>query len=155
MAQLACATGQYNGAKDSLTLFDSLDVEVIFEGGHGFFTNLTRTKDFEVSDNIFSGAVLNKNAVQKFPKLTDRILWHLGEEFLILTHPNFRSAADRLAAWKNSKGIMTRVVNVNDGIGSGPDTKEQIDAYIELKVEENDRFRMMPHPIEFEMYYSV
>jgi glutamine synthetase len=34
-------------------------------------------------------------------------------------------------------------------------TNDQIDAYIELKVEEIDRFRMMPHPIEFDMYYSV
>jgi glutamine synthetase len=34
-------------------------------------------------------------------------------------------------------------------------TDDQIDAYIELKVEEIDRFRMMPHPIEFDMYYSV
>jgi glutamine synthetase len=33
-------------------------------------------------------------------------------------------------------------------------TDDQIDAYIELKVEEIDRFRMMPHPIEFDMYYS-
>jgi glutamine synthetase len=34
-------------------------------------------------------------------------------------------------------------------------TNDQIDAYIELKQEEIDRFRMMPHPIEFDMYYSV
>ncbi len=34
-------------------------------------------------------------------------------------------------------------------------TDDQIDAYIELKIEEIDRFRMMPHPIEFDMYYSV
>jgi glutamine synthetase len=33
-------------------------------------------------------------------------------------------------------------------------TNDQIEAYIELKVEEIDRFRMMPHPIEFDMYYS-
>ena len=34
-------------------------------------------------------------------------------------------------------------------------TDDQIDSYIDLKVEEIDRFRMMPHPIEFDMYYSV
>jgi glutamine synthetase len=32
---------------------------------------------------------------------------------------------------------------------------DQIDAYIALKKEEADRFRMMPHPIEFDMYYSL
>ncbi len=31
---------------------------------------------------------------------------------------------------------------------------DQIDAYIALKMEESDRFRMMPHPIEFDLYYS-
>jgi glutamine synthetase len=30
-----------------------------------------------------------------------------------------------------------------------------IDAYIELKMIEVDRFRMAPHPIEFDMYYSL
>jgi glutamine synthetase len=30
-----------------------------------------------------------------------------------------------------------------------------IDAYIELKMEEVRRFEMTPHPVEFELYYSV
>jgi glutamine synthetase len=34
-------------------------------------------------------------------------------------------------------------------------TDEQIDAYIELKKEECDRYDMTPHPVEFDMYYSV
>jgi glutamine synthetase len=33
-------------------------------------------------------------------------------------------------------------------------TNEQIDAYIELKLKEVDRYEQMPHPIEFEMYYN-
>ena len=32
---------------------------------------------------------------------------------------------------------------------------DQIDAYIELKMEEVLAFEMTPHPIEFQMYYSV
>ena len=31
---------------------------------------------------------------------------------------------------------------------------DQIDAYIELKMEENMRYEMTPHPIEYDMYYS-
>ncbi len=31
----------------------------------------------------------------------------------------------------------------------------QIDAYIELKMEENMRYEMTPHPVEYDMYYSV
>ena len=32
---------------------------------------------------------------------------------------------------------------------------DMIDAYIELKMGENMRYEMAPHPIEYEMYYSV
>ena len=34
-------------------------------------------------------------------------------------------------------------------------TKDQIEAYIELKMEEVIRFEHTPHPVEFDMYYSV
>ncbi|WMQ74100.1 MAG: Glutamine synthetase [Sodalis sp.] len=34
-------------------------------------------------------------------------------------------------------------------------TDDTIDAYIALRTEENDRVRMIPHPVEFELYYSV
>ena len=30
-----------------------------------------------------------------------------------------------------------------------------IDAYIELKMTEVERFEMTPHPVEFDMYYSL
>lgn len=33
-------------------------------------------------------------------------------------------------------------------------SKDTIEAYIELKMEEVERYEMMPHPVEFEMYYS-
>ena len=33
-------------------------------------------------------------------------------------------------------------------------TNEQIDAYIDLKLKEVERYEHMPHPIEFEMYYN-
>ncbi len=34
-------------------------------------------------------------------------------------------------------------------------TKDMIDAYVELKMEEVTAYETMPHPIEFQMYYSV
>ena len=34
-------------------------------------------------------------------------------------------------------------------------TKDQIEAYIELKEEENQRYEMMPRPVEYDMYYSL
>jgi glutamine synthetase len=32
---------------------------------------------------------------------------------------------------------------------------DQIDAYVDLKMEENIRYEHTPHPVEFDMYYSV
>ena len=34
-------------------------------------------------------------------------------------------------------------------------TDDMINGYIELKMEEVNRFRMTTHPIEFDMYYSL
>jgi glutamine synthetase len=34
-------------------------------------------------------------------------------------------------------------------------TKDLIDAYIALKKQDVDRIRMAPHPLEFELYYSL
>jgi len=34
-------------------------------------------------------------------------------------------------------------------------SNDMIDAYIELKMEEVNTFRMTTHPIEFQMYYSL
>ena len=34
-------------------------------------------------------------------------------------------------------------------------TEDQIDGFIELKMEEVERFELMPHPVEYDMYYSI
>ena len=34
-------------------------------------------------------------------------------------------------------------------------TKDQIDSYLDLKREEQDRYRMTPHPVEYDLYYSA
>ena len=34
-------------------------------------------------------------------------------------------------------------------------TDSMLDAYIELKMSEVNKLRIQPHPVEFEMYYSL
>lgn len=130
MSQLAIATGQYNPKTQELTLFESVEFEVGYEGGNGTFITSAALSPFE-NDNVFANPVINLDAVTRYYDPNIRRLYCGGEEFLILTHPDFRQAADRLAQWKSDKGIATMVATVNDGNGIGPDTKEEIDAFIE------------------------
>jgi glutamine synthetase len=64
------------------------------------------------------------------------------------------------------KGIPTVCASLREALGEldanreflkkgGVFTDDQIDAYIELKMDEVIRFEHAPHPIEFDMYYSV
>ena len=138
IAQGECATGQYNPVSDTLQTFSSIHVEVAFEGGNGKFLTSRSQSPFESTPQLYTQSVLN-HAVLNEHILEIAPLGHcFGEELLILTHPNFREAADELAAWKEEKGIMTSVFNVNDGAGSGPDTNEQIDDFIEDRYDECD-----------------
>ena len=65
---------------------------------------------------------LNKNLVTELgcaPPLTGIDLSLLGERFIIVTHPNFKAAADTLAVHKRALGISTRVVTTAE-ITGGP-----------------------------------
>lgn len=56
------------------------------------------------------------------------------------------SLEDALAELDNDREFLTR---------GGVFTDDSIDAYIELLRSDIQRVRMTPHPLEFEMYYSV
>ena len=49
------------------------------------------------------------------------------------------------------------IASDHEPAGGRPDvfTDDMIDAYIELRMEEVIRFEQTPHPVEFDMYYSV
>ncbi len=132
IAQVECATGRYNPVNDELRLLQSFDIDITFEGGNGKFLTNKELSPFEKKTESVIGSIINKEVVGKYVELLPffpNICW--GEELMILTHPNFRPAADKLAQWKNQKGIVTNVFNVNDGAGPGPDTNDQIDDFIE------------------------
>ncbi|WP_119391503.1 type I glutamate--ammonia ligase [Taklimakanibacter lacteus] len=63
------------------------------------------------------------------------------------------------------KGIPTVCGSLREALASldkdreflkkgGVFSDDQIDSFIELKMEENMKYEMMPHPVEFDMYYS-
>ncbi len=56
------------------------------------------------------------------------------------------SLREALASLDADRGFLKAGGVMND---------DMIDAYIELRMEENMRYEMTPHPIEYDMYYSV
>jgi len=124
------AAGQYFPLGNKLVLFDNVKFEVEFKGGDGAFLSEAMLNPFESNADIFTEAVLNKNIIKNYvigkPNLTLS-----GEEFLILTHPDFNDAAIALRDWKREKGIWTNVIQCGTGSGiTGRTTKEEIDAWI-------------------------
>jgi len=130
IVQVQCVAGQYNPVTDELRLFDSVQFDVQFHGGDGTFVTSQSLSAFEKSSHAAMNAVLNSAAVGRYVKFIDpSVFTCLGEELLILTHPNFRSAADTLATWKRTKGISTTVINVGSGTTYG--TADAIDRLIQ------------------------
>jgi hypothetical protein len=131
VAELACAAGQYNPARDTLNLFSSVDIQVSFVGGTGNFVTEAALNPFDHTLEMAEGLVMNSDILGSFVGQTGEPAEINGEELLILTHPDFRQAADRLAEWKMEKWIISSVFEVNDGAGPGPDNAGDIDDFIE------------------------
>lgn len=127
VGQVSCAAGRYQPSSKVLELFSSLSFALEFRGGTGSFLTTRALEPFEPRLSSFVAQMLNSSAVASnlravlFPPLCS------GAELVVLTHPSFRAAADRLATWKRAKGIPTAVFNVNDGQGPGPDSPTAID----------------------------
>ena len=117
--QLEIAAGQFNPAKQSLRLFEDVKVQIKFEGGDGgFLPKDTMDNPFDQSFDGIYAQVLNYAALRQYPGpgiITGRVC--LGHEFLIITDPAFRPAADTLRTWKVSKGISTVVLETGNGPG--------------------------------------
>jgi len=77
------------------------------------------------------------------PKNQD--LYHLSEKELKKIPTVSRSLRDALNALDRDREFL---------LAGDVFTNEQIDAYIELKMKEVERYEQIPHPVEFEMYYN-
>lgn len=68
--------------------------------------------------------------------------------------------AEELAGIPTVCGSLREAMEALDGDrdflkAGGVFDDDQIDGYLELKAEENERYEMTPHPVEFDMYYSL
>ncbi len=128
MVQINVAGGQYNPKTKLLTTFKSVEFELVFEGGEeGFLPRSVIANPFERSfDGIYAQA-LNHRALFEYPFgeiIAPSICW--GHEYLIITDPTFRPAADALRNWKVSRGLSTVVINTGNGAGLAGTTAAQI-----------------------------
>lgn len=130
VVQICCPAGQYNPVSDELRLFDSVEFDLDFEGGSGNFITSQSLSPFEPASASASKSVINRDVLPQYMEEVDiNELEYTGEELLLLTHPDFRAAADDLAVWKEAKGIVTTVIEV--GSGTYYDTGDKIDDLIE------------------------
>ncbi|MFZ9036003.1 MAG: glutamate--ammonia ligase [Francisellaceae bacterium] len=76
----------------------------------------------------------------------DKNLYDLPPEELINIPTVASSLEEALVSLDEDHDFLTQ---------GGVFSQDFIDSYIDLKMEEVDRLRMTPHPVEFEMYYSL
>lgn len=135
LVQVSIAAGQYNPAKRTLQLFDKVQLALKFDGGKGgFLPRETMDNPFDDQAQPIYQLALNYEVIKKFPfpgGIVNRICW--GHEYVIVTDPAFRSAADKLRDWKVQKGISTLVMETGNDSGDAGSTKEQIQQTIRNK----------------------
>jgi hypothetical protein len=131
VALLECAVAQYNPVSEELDLTNLVQFDVTFSGGDRYFVTDDAFSPFESAAGVNPGNVLNGDAVARYTIPSFRLPRCLGEEFLILTPPDFLAAADELRQWKQDEGLMTVVAQVGDGAGPGPDTAPDIHTFLE------------------------
>ncbi len=86
-----------------------------------------------------------QNKIDPGPAM-DKDLYHLPPAELAKIPTVAGSLREALDCLDKDRAYLTK---------SGVMTDEMIDAYIALRMEENMRYEMTPHPVEYDMYYSV
>src|SRR5215211_3149171 len=115
---------QYDRRKRALEVFTSMDVAVTFKGGGRWLQDRPRTAREKPFERIYSSTLENYSTVARAPEVrksggTDEdaqeFIPPCGEEYLIVTSPALRPAADTLAAAKETAGYVTAIHEVAPG----------------------------------------
>ena len=120
---------QYNPKKEIATIYDQIIIKLSFKNTNVLVeSSFEKSKYFSFYKNIFVNFdefIDNSNIVEdnKSPRQE-------GCEYLIISHPDFYSDVEALALWKNSKGIITKLVDTSVTGSSSNEIKSYIqDAY--------------------------
>ncbi|MEE4240167.1 MAG: C25 family cysteine peptidase [Desulfopila sp.] len=117
---------QYNPRLKELTVYSYIKVRISFTGGSRSIGDLSkRAKAFE---GIYSNLLINYDSLEQvdFKAINAENRGGSGVQFLIITAPDFETAANLLAAHRQTQGITTVVVTT-DVTGS---TSSNIQEYI-------------------------
>jgi len=126
------APAQYVPGSRTLRVFTEAKLKLSFSGGTGKFADqrLTTAANVETAQVLASQVLNFKTVAENLGTIT---VQPCGEDLVIITIPELRGAADRLANIRNEQGIATQVFNVGDpAVGS---TKESIRNFIQGRVQ--------------------
>lgn len=120
---LALFPVQFNPVTKQLRVYSKIEVRLNYNkpGQVGAMDGRLYSTAFE---QLFQALILN----YKSPKVFESKL-ESGADYLIITHDDFYKQVLDLAAWKQRKGLRTRVVNTTHINAAGP-TANDITAYI-------------------------
>ena len=125
LAQVSVAAAQYNPVTRELRLVENVSFGIDFNGGSGYFLTQRAVGAFESASFDLYGGALNAGNLLQFVDPAVFPLNCVGSELLIVTHQDFRAAADDLAGWKREKGISTRVVSTDSIVDTGDSMSTQ------------------------------
>lgn len=144
LLEVACPSGYTNPVTDTITTYASVHCLVDYGDNSGTVMEEWGASPFESTavKNIIDSAI-NTNLAREerelyIPELYDPDYSHFdaGEEFIIITHEWFKDAAERLAVWKNKKGLITKVFSVEEIqviMNNEVNITKAIDSFIEYR----------------------
>ncbi len=103
---------QFNPITEELKAYSNIQIKLTIGGGNNPSDSRLNSKTF---DNILTRLAINhEDQVRLQPASAVTTASDDGELLLIITHSDFLDAAERLADWKNKKGINTVVKTTDD-----------------------------------------
>ena len=132
LVQVSIAAGQFVPAKGALELFESVEFEIVFEGGEeGFLPENRADNPFDRHTSPIYELAMNQAVhlrVSTSPSRTSSGAASAAE-YLIITDPAFRPAADDLRTWKNSaRHLDVDDLETGNGAGKAGTTADEIRA---------------------------